>query len=156
MSMPVACRRWGAKAQTTMPPPHAMSSSVSAGPGWAASMIFCRAASLAIGAAVENGVACRVNWSRIRLRCAASLIWFFLLDPVGSTVAGLHSQCASFEMRAAPAPQDEERFRMAQKKLPYPERERSEQSPFETPLGGGSSGDAARRSSATDLRQSDL
>src|ERR1051326_192023 len=74
-SMPVACLTCGAKAQTTMPPPQARSRSVSSGPGRAASMISFKAASFAIGAAVENGVAWRVNWSRIRSWCAASVIW---------------------------------------------------------------------------------
>ena len=36
---------------------------------------------------------------------------------------------------------------MALRKRPHPERERSEQSPFETPPGGGSSGDARHLSS---------
>jgi len=37
---------------------------------------------------------------------------------------------------------------MALRELPHPERERSEQSPFETPPRGGSSGDARRLSRA--------
>src|SRR5437762_2767285 len=47
-SMPVACRRYGAKAQTTMPPPQARSRSLSSGSGRAASMISFKAASFAI------------------------------------------------------------------------------------------------------------
>src|SRR5207302_10082461 len=74
MSIPVACFTTGAKAQTTMPPPHATSRTSSAGPACAASTIIFSAASLAIGAAVENGVAWRVNWSRIRLLWVTSVI----------------------------------------------------------------------------------
>src|SRR5215471_4869265 len=67
-SMPVACFTTLAKAQTTMPPPHATSSTVSLGPAPAASMMRRRACSSLMPGAVENGTAWRLNWSRIRSR----------------------------------------------------------------------------------------
>src|SRR5262245_27868014 len=69
MSMPSARFTCGANAQTTSPPPHATSSTVSSGPAPANSMSIRSASSLAMGLAVENGTACRVNWSTIRSRC---------------------------------------------------------------------------------------
>ena len=44
------------------------------GPASAAATIICSAPASAIGAAVLNGIAWRVNWSRMRLWCAASVI----------------------------------------------------------------------------------
>ena len=61
MSMPVACLTSGANAHTMMPPPQATSSTVSPGPGIAASTIIRRALASVMVLAVLNGVACRVN-----------------------------------------------------------------------------------------------
>src|SRR5579863_1698244 len=77
MSIPVACFTCGAKAHTTMPPPQARSSTVSSGPGVAASTIMRSALASVIGLAVLNGVACRVNWSRIRSWC---VLWLMLVS----------------------------------------------------------------------------
>jgi len=61
MSMPSARRATWANAQTTSPPPHATSSTVSSGPAPQASTSRRMASSLAMVFAVENGVAWRVN-----------------------------------------------------------------------------------------------
>src|SRR5882724_11709748 len=67
-SMPVACLTTRARAHTTMPPPHAMSSTVSSGPAPVDSMMRRSACSSLMPGAVENGTAWRLNWSRIRSR----------------------------------------------------------------------------------------
>jgi len=60
-SIPVACCTAGAKAQTTLPPPHATSSRVSCGPALLNSINNCNACWSAMVFAEENGTACRVN-----------------------------------------------------------------------------------------------
>src|SRR5882724_13162408 len=67
-SMPVACLTTRARAHTTMPPPHATSSTVSSGPAPVDSMMRRSACSSLMPGAVENGTAWRLNWSRIRSR----------------------------------------------------------------------------------------
>lgn len=66
MSMPVACFTTVAKAQTTLPPPQATSSTVSFGPAPLASSSNCSAFSSAMVLAVEKGTACLLNWSTIK------------------------------------------------------------------------------------------
>src|SRR5438876_12292739 len=73
MSMPVACAATLAKAQTTSPPPHATSSTVSVGPAPEASMSKLSAISSLIPGEVLKGIAWRVNWSRIDAWCAVDI-----------------------------------------------------------------------------------
>src|SRR5215510_776666 len=74
MSMPVAWRTTRANAATTRPGPHATSSTVSSGPAPLASTISLSAASSRMPGAVANGVAWRVNWSRISFWCSEGLL----------------------------------------------------------------------------------
>src|SRR6185436_10617832 len=74
MSMPVAWRTTRAKAATTSPGPHATSSTVSSGPAPLHSTIRRSAASSRMPGAVANGVAWRVNWSRISFWCSEGLL----------------------------------------------------------------------------------
>src|SRR6516164_882367 len=75
---------WGAKAQTTRPGPQATSSRRSPGLGRAAATIIFSASSSVIAGAVLNTVAWRVNWSRIRSWCVASVT----AHPIGYNVVG--------------------------------------------------------------------
>src|SRR5437660_1325721 len=74
MSMPVAWRTTRANAATTRPGPHATSSTVSSGPAPLHSTISRSAASSRMPGAVANGVAWRVNWSRISCWCSEGLL----------------------------------------------------------------------------------
>src|SRR5215475_11019044 len=74
MSMPVAWRTTRANAATTRPGPHATSSTVSSGPAPLASTISLSAASSRMPGAVANGIAWRVNWSRISFWCSEGLL----------------------------------------------------------------------------------
>src|SRR4030095_3766589 len=74
MSMPVAWRTTRANAATTSPGPEATSSTVSSGPAPLAPTISLSAASSRMPGAVANGVAWRVNCSRISSRCSEGLL----------------------------------------------------------------------------------
>src|SRR5262245_18014398 len=73
-SIPVAWRTTRAKAHTTLPPPHATSSTVSSAPALAKSTTSESACSSVMPGAVEKGTACSVNWSRMAWRCWSALV----------------------------------------------------------------------------------
>src|SRR5689334_25047757 len=86
-SMPVTCRATRAKAAATSPGPQATSRTMSAGPTPLAVTSRRSASSSRMPGAVENGTACRVNWSRIACRLSGSAMLAARLDGRPDVVA---------------------------------------------------------------------